>query len=43
LQFYETGVYFEPNCDPQMLNHAVLGEICVFSNNSALLCNFWSF
>ncbi|XP_070503142.1 procathepsin L-like [Chironomus tepperi] len=24
LQFYETGVYFEPNCDSHELNHAVL-------------------
>ncbi|KAL7011533.1 hypothetical protein ACKWTF_014302 [Chironomus riparius] len=24
LQFYETGVYFEPLCDPNELNHAVL-------------------
>jgi len=30
LQFYETGVYFEPLCDPQELNHAVLGEDCCF-------------
>lgn len=29
LQFYETGVYFEPNCDSHELNHAVLSEIDV--------------
>lgn len=24
MQFYSTGVYFEPNCDPNKINHAVL-------------------
>jgi cathepsin L len=26
LQFYETGLYFEPLCDSHELNHAVLGK-----------------
>ncbi|XP_064122849.1 digestive cysteine proteinase 2-like [Macrobrachium nipponense] len=24
FQFYSSGVYYEPNCDPDMINHAVL-------------------
>lgn len=24
IQFYSEGIYFEPKCDPQMINHGVL-------------------
>jgi hypothetical protein len=24
MQFYSSGIYFEPECDPQNINHAVL-------------------
>lgn len=26
MQFYDFGVYYEPRCDPNEINHAVLGE-----------------
>lgn len=36
LQFYEFGVYYEPQCSSKELNHAVLGALKILEKNFIL-------